>query len=1121
MCCRQASRYGMSLRIKTRIRGLTTWVNFRLQPQYADGIDGVSTRPLPVSSVLTDLMAGTNLKRLVYNLTGNDLARLESFDSITQVQKVTRIQMAIDEFRKRRILPDEAEINARLVEARNAEHVFELLWQLVCYDIRFLAGRVEFLRQADERKVCSVAFRWIPAPVPVPPTKRKVRVTRNLMAGFGSSSTVVTPDDDDPYTQELNAYVPFPNDEIMTSTRLDAAGLPATEDMTSSAAQTQDIILEMVVKQLETVPEGRKLRCQTLGDLADVRVLSALVNSFEPSLFPSEVLLDDRWAINLILRTAGKILRMPISSFDVEDLVEADAKSVCSYFCAFFMRAYQFRQCMAVARQVSDLRRRKRYANWRLDDKPTVESSPSPSDDSSSEAQANLIRSEIDAIDSRLAALSAVFDVEMCLTWASDVETTVQQTRHEIREKMRLRFDEMIVGREATVDELARLMKINRSLSDAEHCYYLAEYRETVKGDRKVVVFDKRTGSYVWRKQSKVRKLLGLDDDESDVVPGSFQQLSIYVEVQSRHRRFKPGSRLLYQIFPTEYRAPFSALLRAAIKQDDREAVDRLTTFFADDPDVINCRSTGNVRGDAALHIACRLGRLKTVERLLERGADVDAPNEAGDTPLHCACDAGQSDVACLLMEWGCDADVQRPRGGETAFEMARSADVRNRLTAVRDRLAAVVPQIVDGEDADALERFVEDHVTGTWPLTSVRSRCIDGSTLLHSAVYFGRTQLARKLLALPGIDARMRDYRGATALHRARCADTVRLLIEEGAEIDAVDVQGNTPLHVKAYGEPGRPSELDAVRLLVAAGAKLDATNGRRLTPLHCAAMQGRIDVIEHLLAADVENLLRKADAPPSMKLRQMKRVKDTPPSSIYLAVVNDFVDCAIWLIDHGFAFHSSQEPDRLLRKLVEGELNLSRRLDVVRFLIDRGGADPNRRYPLAEGDGSRTLLHVAVSVPNIEPQLLALLVERGANLEAADSNGETPLHAACRADYAASAAELMRLGASIYERSSTTGETPLDGVADVNEWIRSGLFDAETVTALKSSGLRRVRKLIRSITKKVRPHERRGRHNGEWIVDRDRVEAELMNRLNNIESQETQSVFSKWCRSRTGVSC
>ena len=53
--------------------------------------------------------------------------------------------------------------------------------------------------------------------------------------------------------------------------------------------------------------------------------------------------------------------------------------------------------------------------------------------------------------------------------------------------------------------------------------------------------------------------------------------------------------------------------------------------------------------------------------------------------------------------------------------------------------------------------------------------RCINGSTLLHTACYYGHIPAIRELLA-QRVDVNLRDYKGATPLHRAKNPDVMQV---------------------------------------------------------------------------------------------------------------------------------------------------------------------------------------------------------------------------------------------------------------------------------------------------------------------------------------------------------
>ena len=84
------------------------------------------------------------------------------------------------------------------------------------------------------------------------------------------------------------------------------------------------------------------------------------------------------------------------------------------------------------------------------------------------------------------------------------------------------------------------------------------------------------------------------------------------------------------------------------------------------------------------------------------------------------------------------------------------------------------------------------------------------------------------------------RDEHGQTALHYAALAlraKVVALLLERGAEVDAVDALAGTPLHVACDVRLADPAEqLAVLRLLLDLGANVNAVANHDVTPLHRA---------------------------------------------------------------------------------------------------------------------------------------------------------------------------------------------------------------------------------------------------------------------------------------------
>jgi ankyrin repeat protein len=98
------------------------------------------------------------------------------------------------------------------------------------------------------------------------------------------------------------------------------------------------------------------------------------------------------------------------------------------------------------------------------------------------------------------------------------------------------------------------------------------------------------------------------------------------------------------------------------------------------------------------------------------------------------------------------------------------------------------------------------------------------------------------------GVDVNGKDTQSWTPLHfaaRAKCARSVKLLIEAGAEIDAVDDEGITPLHQSLLEDP---FNLEVIQLLLDAGADPDRDNG--MVRRYVNAIDGEdVDAVRKLL--------------------------------------------------------------------------------------------------------------------------------------------------------------------------------------------------------------------------------------------------------------------------------
>ncbi len=271
---------------------------------------------------------------------------------------------------------------------------------------------------------------------------------------------------------------------------------------------------------------------------------------------------------------------------------------------------------------------------------------------------------------------------------------------------------------------------------------------------------------------------------------------------------------------------------------------------------------------------AVKLGDAEEVDRLIHQGVDVNALGENGRTALMQAAFENQPKIVELLIEKGADVNIKH-RSGKTALDFALEdgsevAKLLEKHGAIRSDLAAAL----EGGDVESEHLMLEQ---------------IEKAKLkeLILAVAMGNMELARSLLekgvkidAETGLDLiyqnvlRRTGSRGVcprearwTALKLAAWSgnqEIVRLLIETGADVNATDEFGWTPLMLTAISER---DPVEVVRLLIEKGADVNAKLQDGVTPLIFAASAGNLKIVKLLIQKGAEiNYRCKSDWTPLM---------------------------------------------------------------------------------------------------------------------------------------------------------------------------------------------------------------------------------------------------------------
>jgi ankyrin repeat protein len=362
-------------------------------------------------------------------------------------------------------------------------------------------------------------------------------------------------------------------------------------------------------------------------------------------------------------------------------------------------------------------------------------------------------------------------------------------------------------------------------------------------------------------------------------------------------------------------------------------------------------------------------------------------------------------------------------------------------------------------------------------PHVDIRDK--DGKSLLQLLLEIPWTQKQKsdqeegiKLLIDKGAELDWRDTTGQTALHVAvkhrLPKQIVEILIENSADVDTIDSDKKTPLYVLLEGSGS--FDLDLLRLLLEAGADLFYNLYDDTCQLECPL---------HLLLNStdtlIENLSLCRQICPKDGTRMVK-------SLLYQAVHRKDASTLELLMKDIDSLDTFCDPGELLLAAAQAPQDAETKVD----LLLQYGTDPNSTTQSGMGlahaaslqgslrvlqkastnlessidrkdtNGDAPLHYVASSLSR-DPEVMdcvKYLVSLGANVDAHNNRGWTPLDTALKFKKKSIVIELVRAGASLPHRrvASTLATDQLSILVELDVIAAS---KKPVITALKTAGL------------------------------------------------------------------
>ena len=283
--------------------------------------------------------------------------------------------------------------------------------------------------------------------------------------------------------------------------------------------------------------------------------------------------------------------------------------------------------------------------------------------------------------------------------------------------------------------------------------------------------------------------------------------------------------------------------LMLAIKRDKPAMIDALIELGA------NITVT-NRSQTTPLHSAAEFGSMPLVQQFIQLGANPEALDFKKRSPLVLATQAGHGHIAEFLLPLS-PLDFVDPQAN-SLLHLAVRSKLPNLVRLLLERpefspamanVHSVSPLhlVARSGQVQALQHLLQHPRAAD----AINLPDLDGTTPICLSIIHGHPEICALLAPRSDLTHRMRNE--ATLLHLAVVHDqleSVRILVEAGANIDAVDPLQRTPLHLAIFEK-----KKSIALLLLTLGADPNIKDAFNRFPMHTVGITGDAELMEGLL--------------------------------------------------------------------------------------------------------------------------------------------------------------------------------------------------------------------------------------------------------------------------------